>query len=116
MTARRELMSGAAGLAAAAFSQAAFSKAALAAAQGRARVGQPWSIRGDACHVVHGPADCDEPAGPAKKRLLRMLREFPVTQPPVLPKLKRAEQDHDCAEHGMPGPEHIVAGIAKDQR
>ena len=47
---------------------------------------------------------------------LRMVSQFLVAQAPILPKLKHAQQDDDCAEGDMPGPKHVVAGVTEDER
>jgi hypothetical protein len=45
-----------------------------------------------------------------------MVGQFLIAQTPILPKLERTQQDHDCAEGDMPGPKQVVAGVAEDER
>ncbi|HEY3148573.1 MAG TPA: hypothetical protein VGJ75_19595, partial [Dongiaceae bacterium] len=55
------------------------------------------------------------PAGHHRK-LLRMVGQVLVAQAPILPKLKRTQQDNDCTEGDMPGPKYVVTGVAEDER
>ena len=62
---------------------------------------QRWPAAGDRQAITYG--------------LLRMIGEFLIAQAPILPELKPAQEDRDSAEHDVPDPERLVAGIAEDE-
>ena len=81
--------------------------------------GRPWSVRRMLAASLkyegfqRWPAAGDRQA--IANALLRMIGEFLIAQAPVLPELKRTQEDGDCAERDVPDPEHLVAGIAEDE-